>query len=166
MRGEQWQGGLPRHANTLDDVRLVKLPRFSDHRGCLSFVEGKHHISFTIQRVFYIYDVPSGATRAGHAHHVLEQFIIAMSGSFTVAVRTPEEERRFHLSTPFMGIYVPPMVWRDIESFSSGAVAVVLASTPYDEADYFENYPTYVQAYTAVAEAEQAMRGHGGSGSS
>jgi dTDP-4-dehydrorhamnose 3,5-epimerase-like enzyme len=157
MRGQSWKRGLPRHANTLDDVYLVSLSRFTDDRGSLSFVEGGTHIPFTIERVFYIYDVPSGATRAGHAHHVLEQFIVAMSGSFTVSVRTPSEARRFHLLKPFEGLYVPPMIWRDIEEFSSGSVALVLASTAYDETDYFEDYPTYVDVYTAIASAEKTI---------
>lgn len=161
MRGEHWVGGLPRGANTLKDVRKIDLPRYVDHRGSLSFIEGGNHIPFQIARVFYIYDVPSGATRAGHAHHDLQQCIIAMSGSFTVAVRTPHEEARYTLSTPFEALYVPPMVWRDLERFSSGSVAVVLASTPYDEADYFEDYAHYVRVYEAVAAAEHALVSNG-----
>ncbi len=146
-------GDLPLgRANTLDEVRLVSLPKFTDERGSLTFVEGGRHMPFEIRRVFYIYDVPSGAHRAGHAHRQLQQLIVALSGSFTLVVRTPAEERRFRLHTPFEALYVPPLIWRDIEEFSSGAVAMVLASTHYDPRDYFEDADDYRLAY------ERALR--------
>ncbi len=154
-RGTGWQGGPPGRTNSLDEVRLVDLPRFSDERGSLSFVESARHVPFAIERAFWIYDVPSGATRAGHAHHVLQQLIIAMSGSFTVVTRTPHAERRYRLFTPFQGLYVPPMIWRDIEDFSSGAVALVFASTAYDETDYFEDFGEYRATYLNARSAGQ-----------
>lgn len=150
VRGLHWTGGLPTAVNTLDEVHLVDLPQFQDERGRLTFLESEHHMPFSMQRLFYIYDVPSGAHRAGHAHHVLQQLIIAISGSFTVVGRTPDDERRFRLFTPFQALYVPPLIWRDIEDFSSGSVALVVCSTRYDDQDYFEDFADYTRAYRRV----------------
>jgi len=120
------------------------LPIISDPRGNLSFVEGGHHIPFDIQRVYYLYDVPGGAYRGGHAHKTLHQLIVAMSGSFDVVLDDGSEKARFHLNRSHYGLYVCPMVWRELDNFSSGAVCLVLASHHYDESDYLRDYPNYV----------------------
>jgi dTDP-4-dehydrorhamnose 3,5-epimerase-like enzyme len=131
---------------TLKDCRLIDLPKIHDPRGNLSFIESGHHIPFEIQRVYYLYDVPGGATRAGHGHRKLQQLIIAMSGSFDVVVDDGENKYRYHLNRSYLGLYMPPMMWREIDNFSSGAVCMVLASEHYDESDYFRRYEDFLKA--------------------
>lgn len=130
----------------LSDCRLVDLPRIVDGRGNLTFVEGERHVPFAIQRVYYLYDVPGGSTRAGHAHGALEQLFIAMSGSFDVHLDDGNERRKFHLARSYYGLYVSPMIWREIDNFSSGSVCLVLASARYDEADYFREREAFLSA--------------------
>lgn len=124
----------------LEDCKLIELPKISDPRGNLSFIEGGRHIPFDIKRVYYLYDVPGGSDRGSHAHKNLCQFIVAMSGSFDVVLDDGKEKKRFHLNRSYYGLYVCPMMWRDLDNFSSGAVCMVLASTHYDEADYIRDY--------------------------
>ena len=131
---------------TLSDCQLIDLPKISDHRGNLTFVEGGNHIPFDIQRVYYLYDVPGGAERGGHAHKDLRQLIIAMSGSFDIALDDGREKKRFHLNRSYRGLYVCPMIWREMDNFSSGSVCMVLASNRYDEADYYRDYDQFLQA--------------------
>jgi hypothetical protein len=126
--------------------RIVDLPKISDPRGNLTFIEGGHHIPFDIQRVYYLYDVPGGAERGGHAHKDLHQLIIAMSGSFDVIIDDGRESKRIHLNRSYYGLYVCPMIWRELDNFSSGSVSVVLASNRYDEADYYREYDDYLAA--------------------
>lgn len=128
----------------LDDCKLIELPQIRDHRGNLSFIEGGHHIPFEISRVYYLYDVPGGAERGGHAHLELQQFIIAMSGSFDVILDGGNGKKRFHLNRSYYGLYVCPMIWRELDNFSSGSVCLVLASNCYDEADYIREYGQYL----------------------
>lgn len=128
------------------DCRVVDLPRIHDPRGNLTFVEGNNHIPFDIQRVYYLYDVPGGAERGGHAHKQLQQLIIAMSGSFDLHLDDGGERRTFHLNRSHYGIYVPRMIWREIDNFSSGAVCLVLASERYDEDDYYRSYQDFLNA--------------------
>jgi hypothetical protein len=128
------------------DCRLVELPKISDPRGNLTFIEGNQHIPFSIQRVYYLYDVPGGAERGGHAHKQLSQLIIAMSGSFDVILDDGMEKKRFHLNRSYQGLYVCPMIWRELDNFSSGSVCMVLASNRYDEADYFREYGEFLGA--------------------
>jgi dTDP-4-dehydrorhamnose 3,5-epimerase-like enzyme len=128
---------------SVGDCRVIELPRLGDPRGNLTFVEGSVHIPFEIRRVFYLYDVPGGATRGGHAHRELEQLMVAMSGSFTVIVDDGNERRRISLNRSYRGLYIPRMIWREMEDFSSGAVCTVLASTRYDESDYFREYAAF-----------------------
>lgn len=138
----------PNQANTgkLSECRLIDFPKISDPRGNLTFVEGSNHIPFDIKRVYYLYDVPGGAERGGHAHKDLQQVIIAMSGSFDVVVDDGTQKQRFHLNRSYYGLYLPTMVWRELDNFSSGSVCMVLASEPYDEADYYRNYDEFTQA--------------------
>ena len=126
--------------------RLVDLPVVHDARGNLTFIEGGSHIDFDIARVYYLYDVPGGAERAGHAHLALHQLLIAMSGSFDVVLDDGRERERCHLNRSYKGLYLPPMVWREIDNFSSGSVCLVLASAPFDEADYLRDYAQFQEA--------------------
>lgn len=132
----------------LKDCGIIDLPKISDPRGNLTFVEGGRHIPFSIQRVYYLYDVPGGAERGGHAHKGLHQLIIAMSGSFDVVLDDGIQRKRFHLNRSYSGLYVCPMIWRELDNFSSGSVCMVLASNLYDEDDYYRDY----QEFLAVAQ--------------
>ena len=134
----------------LEDCKIVELPRVNDPRGNLTFIEGGRHVPFEIRRVYYLYDVPGGATRAGHGHKKLEEFMVAMSGSFDVLLDDGHEKRRYHLNRSFYGLYIPPLVWRELENFSSGSVCMVLASRVYSEADYFRDYDEFVNAARAL----------------
>lgn len=126
--------------------KIIDLPKISDPRGNLTFIEGNQHIPFEIRRVYYLYDVPGGAERGGHAHKELSQLIIAMSGSFDVILDDGNERKRFHLNRSYQGLYICPMVWRELDNFSSGSVCMVLASNIYDESDYYRDYNDYLRA--------------------
>lgn len=128
---------------SLDDCRIIELPKISDPRGNLTFIEGNHHVPFGIERVYYLYDVPGGAERGGHAHKALHQLIVAMSGSFDIELDDGRSKRRYHLNRSYFGLYVCPMIWRQIDNFSSGSVCMVLASNRYDEADYYRDYQEF-----------------------
>ncbi|MBX3678153.1 MAG: WxcM-like domain-containing protein [Rhodocyclaceae bacterium] len=130
----------------LNDCLIIELPKIHDPRGNLTFIENSRHIPFDIKRVYYLYDVPGGADRGGHAHKELHQFIVAMSGSFDVVLDDGERQRRFHLNRSFSGLYVAPMMWRYLDNFSSGAVCMVLASEFYDPADYYYDYDQFLAA--------------------
>ena len=123
----------------------------TDPRGNLSFVEAERHIPFEIRRVFYLYDVPSGETRAGHALRRCQQFMVAMSGSFDVVVDYGGVRERFHLNRSDCGLYVPPMVWREIEGFSTNSVCLVLASEFYDIKDYVDVHDDFLKAVRPTA---------------
>lgn len=123
--------------------RLIELPVVEDPRGRLTFIEGERHLPFRIGRVYYLYDVPGGASRAGHAHRELEQMLVAVAGSFDVTLDDGETRTCVTLNRPFLGLHIPRLVWREIDNFSSGAVCLVLASLPYDEADYFREYGAF-----------------------
>jgi hypothetical protein len=129
---------------SIEHCRLVELPRIHDPRGNLTFVEGGNHIPFDIKRVYYLYDVPGGAERGGHAHRGLRQLIISMSGSFDIVLDDGKGTKRFHLNRSYFGLYVCPMIWRTIDNFSSGSVCMVLASNTYDEADYYRDYDEFI----------------------
>ena len=130
----------------LSDCRIIELPKIADPRGNLTFVEGGRHIPFDIQRVYYLYDVPGGSERGGHAHRALSQLIVAMSGSFDIVLDDGINKQRFHLNRSYYGLYVCPMIWRELDNFSSGAVCMVLASNRYDEADYYRDYTEFLNA--------------------
>ncbi len=128
------------------ECKVIDLPRINDPRGNLTFVQGEH-IPFEIKRVYYLYDVPGGATRAGHGHKKLQQLMIAMSGSFDVTLDNGKGERqKIHLNRSYNGLYIPSMMWRDLDNFSSGAVCLVLASEVYEESDYFRHYEDFAAA--------------------
>ena len=130
----------------IDKCKMLELPKIHDPRGNLTFVESGNHIPFDIKRVYYLYDVPGGSERGGHAHKGLFQLIIAMSGSFDVVLDDGNGKKRFHLNRSYQGLYVCPMIWRELDNFSSGSVCMVLASNVYDEADYFRNYEEFLSA--------------------
>lgn len=129
---------------SVTDCKIIDLPKITDPRGNLSFIEGGRHIPFEIRRVYYLYDVPGGSDRGSHAHKNLHQFIVAMSGSFDVVLDDGKEKKRFHLNRSYYGLYVCPMMWRDLDNFSSGAVCMVLASEYYNAADYIRDYDEFV----------------------
>ncbi|HEY1952403.1 MAG TPA: FdtA/QdtA family cupin domain-containing protein [Gemmatimonadaceae bacterium] len=135
--------------STLDQAHVISLPRKSDARGSLSFVEAQRHIPFQIKRVYYLYGVPAGESRGGHAHRELDQLMIAAAGSFDVVLGDGRNQRRFSLDSPDRGLVVPRMAWREMENFSAGAVCLVLASEYYDEGDYYRDYEEFLRAVGA-----------------
>jgi len=128
----------------IENCNIVDLPKINDPRGNLTFVESSRNIPFDIQRVYYLYDVPEGAERGGHAHKELHQLIIAVAGSFDIHLDDAQSKKTIHLDSSHKGLYVCPMIWREINSFSSGAVCMVLASEYYDELDYYRDYTLFV----------------------
>lgn len=128
------------------DCRLFELPRIQDPRGNLTFAEGGRHVPFEIRRVYYLYDVPAGAERGGHAHRRLHQVLVALAGSFKVRLDDGTERRTVVLNRPYTGLHVVPGIWRELEDFSSGSVCLVLASERYDEADYWRDYHAFLDA--------------------
>lgn len=128
----------------LADCRIIELPKIQDPRGNLTFVEGGRQLPFDIKRVYYLYDVPGGSERGGHAHLALHQFVIAMSGSFDIVLDDGFEKKRIHLNRSYLGLYLPPMTWRELDNFSSGSVCMVLASEHFDEADYLRDYSEFM----------------------
>ena len=131
---------------TVDDCRLLDLPRIvQPGRGSITPVEGGTDVPFTIARVYYLYDVPGGESRGGHAHKELEQVIVAALGSFEVEVDDGANKRTFQLNRSYHGLYLPRLIWRELKNFSSGAICLVLASHPYREEDYFRDYSEFVR---------------------
>ncbi len=137
---------------SIDECRIIELPKIPDARGNLTFVENSRHIPFDIKRVFYLYDVPGGETRAEHANIKLQQVIIAMSGSFDVVVDDGYKKKTFSLNRSYYGLYIPGMIWRGLENFSSGSICVALTDDYYDAADYYRDYAEFL---TAVREGEK-----------
>lgn len=125
--------------------RIIELPKITDPRGNLTFIEQNRHVPFDVKRVYYLYDVPGGESRGGHAHKNLEQLIIAASGSFTVITHNGQKEERFFLNRSYYGLYVPTMTWRELDNFSSGSVSLVLASELYNESDYIRDFDEFMK---------------------
>lgn len=131
---------------SVSECRLVDLPKIMDQRGNLTFVEGGRHMPFDIRRLYYLWDVPRNAERGAHGHRALEQLIIPVFGSFDVELDDGVDRATFHMNDPAKALYVCPMMWRDLRSFSFGAVVLVLASEFYDEGDYFRDYQEFLKA--------------------
>ncbi|WP_178987741.1 sugar 3,4-ketoisomerase [Winogradskyella schleiferi] len=129
--------------NTIDNVRILEIPKVHDERGFLAVIE-KDTIPFSIQRVYYLYDVPSDSYRGGHAHKEQQSVIIALSGSFEVTLDDGKTKKRIMLNKPNQGLYLPTGIWREIDDFSSGSVCLVLASTEYDESEYIRDYEGFI----------------------
>lgn len=129
--------------NAVNRCGIVNLPQIADPRGNLTFIEEVRQVPFEIKRVYYLYDIPGGAERGGHAHKNLQQLIVAMSGSFDILLDDGYRKERVHLNRSYYGLYVGPMVWREMDNFSSGSVCMVLASTYYDESDYYRDYEEF-----------------------
>ncbi|BCJ92367.1 hypothetical protein IZ6_31020 [Terrihabitans soli] len=125
---------------------LIDLPVISDPRGDLTFMEGMRHVPFSIKRVYFLYNVPVDAERGGHAHKQLEQVVFALSGSFRVKTDDGRTQGEYWLRNPRRGLHISRLVWREIDSFSQGAVCMVLASEYYDEADYYRSYSEFLKA--------------------
>jgi len=130
----------------LDDVKLLEFPRVTDPRGNLSFIQNGSHLPFDIKRVFYLYDVPSGAMRGGHAHHREKQVLIAVAGSFDVTLDDGHRKMTVTLNRPYRGVLIPPGVWRELDNFSSGSVCLTLSSIEYDESDYIRDYSDFINS--------------------
>lgn len=124
----------------LKKAKIINLPKILDQRGNLSFIEEYKHIPFKIERSYWIYDVPGGEKRGGHAYYENEEFIIALSGSFDVVLDDGNNRAVYHLNRSYYGLYIPKMIWREMENFSTNSLAFVLSSTPYNENDYFRSF--------------------------
>lgn len=133
---------------SLQHCKIIDLPKIEDPRGNLTFIEGGRHIPFEIKRAYYLYDVPGGSHRGGHAHKDLHQLLIAMSGSFDITLDDGRTKFKYHLNRSYYGLYIPPMIWREIDNFSSGSVCMVLASEHYLEDDYYRDYDEFRQVVT------------------
>jgi len=129
----------------LAECKIINLEKISDPRGNLTFIEGHKHVPFDIKRVYYVYDVPGGSERGGHAHKCLKQLVIALSGSFDIILNDGMDKKTFHLSRSYYGLYICPMIWREMNNFSSNSVCLVLASNEYSEEDYYRNFESYMQ---------------------
>ena len=130
--------------NFINSTKLLDLPKIHDSRGNLSIIESNINIPFEIKRVYWIFDVPGGEIRGGHAYKESEEFIVALSGSFDIVIRIGDQFQRINLSRSYYGIYIPKMTWRSLENFSTNSLALILASTEYKEDDYIRDYVTYL----------------------
>lgn len=126
--------------------RLITLPKFSDERGSLSVIESSKEIPFEVRRVFYFYDIPTGENRGAHAHKTLHQCLVCLSGSFDVLLDDGDKKTTVHLNRPWIGLYIPPMLWASQINFDTGTVGLVAASAPFDESDYIRDYSQFLTA--------------------
>lgn len=126
-------------------AKIIDLPRIEDERGNLSFIEENKHIPFKIERTYWIYDVPGGQTRGGHAFKEQQEVIVALSGSFDVVIDDGQKKQLFSLNRSYYGLYIPAGLWRHMENFSTNSLAMVISSTKYDENDYIRNYTNFIK---------------------
>ena len=137
----------------IDLCKIIDLPTIKNPKGNLTFIEAGRHVPFDVRRVYYLYDIPGGEDRGGHAHRALHQLIIAMSGSFDIHLDDGRAKKIVHMNRSYYGLYICPMIWREIDNFSSGAVCMALASELYDEADYYRDYDQFIR------DARKRMKG-------
>lgn len=130
---------------SIEDCKIIDLPKILNRQGNLTFIEERRHVPFDIRRVYYLYDVPGGETRGGHAHRELQQLLVAMSGSFDVILDDGRNRKTVTLNRSYFGLYIPRLIWRELVNFSSGSVCMVLASEFYSEADYYRDYDSFLQ---------------------
>ena len=130
---------------SIEDVKIIELPKFADPRGNLSFVEQLNHIPFEIKRTYWIYDVPGGESRGGHAFHRNQEFIVALSGAFDVIVDDGKEKKTFSLNRSYYGLYIPAGLWREMDNFSTNSLALEFGSIHYDRSDYIVDYEQYLK---------------------
>ena len=135
---------------SLNGFRIIPLPKIHDDRGNLSFIEAGRPVPFVIQRTYWIYDVPGGEVRGGHAYNELQEFIIALSGSFDVVLNDGKSQKSFSLNRSYFGLYVPNMIWRHLENFATNSVCLILASLPYSKDDYIRDYESYLNAIRRI----------------
>lgn len=129
----------------MEEPRIIELPKFLDARGNLSFAQNNVHVPFEIKRTYWLYDVPGGESRGGHAYRETEEFVIALSGSFDVIVDDGKEKKTFHLNRSYYGLYIPKGMWREMDNFSTNSLALEFASTKYDPADYIQDYNEFLK---------------------
>jgi dTDP-4-dehydrorhamnose 3,5-epimerase-like enzyme len=134
----------------MQESKIINLPKILDERGNLSFLQNEDHLPFSIQRVYWIYDVPGGETRGGHAYREMQEFIIALSGSFDVVLFDGKEEKKFTLNRSYYGLYVPKMIWRSMENFSTNALAFVASDSMYNEQDYIREKDLFIDEVNAL----------------
>ena len=127
----------------MNQIKIISLPKNGDRRGNLSVIEECNQIPFKIERAFWIYDVPGGETRGGHAYRETEEFIVALSGSFDVVIDDGQQRKTYSLNRSYYGLYIPRLMWREMENFSTNSLALILSSTPYDAADYIRDYDEF-----------------------
>ena len=135
---------------TIDNVQLIEVPKAHDIRGNLSVIEG-NTIPFEIQRVYYLYDIPTASVRGGHAHKNLQQLLVALSGSFDVVLKDGKSEKIITLNKPNFGLLIPKGIWRELQNFSSGSVCLVLASAVFDEADYIRDFEDFILSKNGIS---------------
>jgi dTDP-4-dehydrorhamnose 3,5-epimerase-like enzyme len=135
----------------LSHCRIIELPKITDNRGNLTFIEQNRHIPFELKRVYYLYDIPGGESRGGHAHKKLHQFIIALNGTFDVILDDAKERGTFRMDRAFIGLYIVPGIWRELNNFSSGSVCLVLASELYDSEDYIYDYKEFINIFGSTS---------------
>lgn len=136
---------------TIHDCKQIDLPKISTHQGAITPIYGEEHVPFKIRRIYYLYDVPGGENRGGHAHKKLQQLVVSVMGAFDVILDDGQERKRVHLGRGYYGLCMPIMIWRELENFTSGGICLVLASEPYDESDYIRNYQVFLNAKLSIS---------------
>ena len=131
--------------SSIDDCKIINLPIISNRKGNITPIEATHNVPFPIARVYYLFDVPGGASRGGHAHRELDQLVVSIMGAFDVLLDDGRKRRTIRMDRAYYGLYIPRMIWRELDNFSSGAICLVLASLPYDEKDYLRSYDDFLR---------------------
>jgi len=134
----------------ISDCKIIQFPKIYDPRGNLTFLEGREHIPFTISRVYWLYDVPGGETRGGHAYKKLQEIVISLSGSFDLILDDGRDKWKFSLNRSYFGVYVPNMIWRTLENFSTNSFCLILSSLPFSEEDYLRDYKEFKKLKSSI----------------